>query len=75
MAPNRKFPSIKNNSEFVPASRRDLLKTLSLAGLAASAPASLACMPAEAEPAPADPRRAKYQETEHIRTFYAFARR
>ena len=56
------------------ASRRDLLKGLSLAGLAAGSTA-LAMGPAQAEPVPADPAELNYRETDHVRKFYDLARR
>jgi hypothetical protein len=74
MASNRKISSIKNNSESTPASRRDLLKGLSLAGLAATSSVALTNIPTEEARAPSDPHHTAYQETEHIRTFYALAR-
>lgn len=67
-------PTIKNDYEFKPASRRELLKGLSLAGLAAGS-ATLA-HPVEAAPAaPADDRSVTYTETAHVRTFYALSRK
>lgn len=58
------------------ASRRDLLKGLSLAGLAAGT-ASLVAAPAAAGgfPAPSDPHQTQFNETDHVRKFYELARR
>jgi hypothetical protein len=75
MARGSRNSSIKNSSEFRPANRRELLKGLSLAGLAAGSATTLAVLPVEAEPKQDDPRYIKYQETNHIRTFYDLSRR
>lgn len=56
------------------ASRRELLQGMSLAGLAAGS-ASLAAVPAQAEPAPTDSPDLQYRENDHIRKFYDLARR
>lgn len=58
------------------ANRRELLKRLSLAGLAAGS-ASLPAVAAQAEPtaAPADSTRTQFNETDHVRKFYDLARR
>lgn len=58
----------------VAASRRELLKGLSLAGLAAGS-TTFAAIPAQAEPAPASATDLNYSETDHIRKFYDLARR
>jgi hypothetical protein len=55
-------------------SRRELLKGLSLAGLAAGS-TTFAAIPAQAEPAPTIPADLSYSETDHIRKFYDLARR
>lgn len=75
MASDGKIPTIKNNHEIKPASRRELLKSLSLAGVVATSPAAFTGIPGEAEQVPPARPRATYVETEHIRTFYALARR
>ena len=57
------------------ASRREVLKGLSLAGLAAGS-TTLAAVPAHAEPEPpANATDLHYQESDHIRKFYDLARR
>ena len=71
-----RFP-IKKSFASAPANRRDLLKGLSLAGLAAGSTTALGALPAEAAPAQqaADPRTLQYRETDHVRTFYQLARK
>lgn len=73
---SRDHSSIKKSFASAPASRRDLLKGLSLAGLAAGSANALSALPAAAAPAQAaDPRALHYRETEHVRTFYQLARK
>lgn len=55
------------------ASRRDLLKGLSVAGLAAGT-TSVAVVPAQADQ-PADSTALQFEETDHVRTYYDLARR
>ena len=62
----------------MPSSRRDLLKGLSLAGVAAGSATVLTALPAAAElkaDEPQNPRALNYRETDHIRTFYALSRK
>lgn len=56
------------------ASRRTLLKGLSIAGLAAAGSTSLPAVSARAELRPAGPRDLTYNETDHIRKYYDLAR-
>jgi hypothetical protein len=58
------------------ANRRELLKRLSLAGLAAGS-TSLPAIAAQAEPpaASADSTETQFNETDHVRKFYDLARR
>jgi hypothetical protein len=75
MAHDRKASSTAVNTAPVGrASRRELLKGLSLAGLAAGS-TSLAAVPAQAEPPPVDSSGVQYRENDHIRKFYDLARR
>jgi hypothetical protein len=55
------------------ANRRELLKRLSLAGLAAGS-TSLPAVAAQGEP-PADSTQTPFNETDHVRKFYDLARR
>lgn len=55
------------------ASRRDLLKGLSIAGLAAGT-TGIAVVPAQADRA-ADSAALQFEETDHVRTYYDLARR
>ena len=56
-----------------PASRRTLLKGMSLAGLAAGS-ATLASAPAQAKPAETGQQGLNYRETDHIRKYYDLSR-
>jgi hypothetical protein len=77
MTRGRRGSSTKRQPTFAgAANRRELLKRLSLAGLAAgctSLPAVAA--PAEITAAPADPTQTQFNETDHVRKFYDLARR
>lgn len=77
MANSRKNELINEKPNLAEAaSRRDLLKGLSLAGVAAGTTA-LAAVPASADDAAAtaDPHHTQFHETDHIRKFYDLARR
>lgn len=71
-------PTEQSNAAIEPASRRAVLRGISLAGLAASSAAALTAPAKAATEKPqssADHRKLDYRETDHIRTFYESARR
>jgi hypothetical protein len=77
MTSGRKSSSTEGQSAFAgAANRRQLLKRLSLAGLAAGS-TSLPDVAAQAETAaaPTDPTQTQFNETDHVRKFYDLARR
>jgi hypothetical protein len=77
MTRDRKSLSTERQPRFAgAANRRELLKRLSLAGLAAGS-TSLPVVAAQAAPiaAPADSTQTPFNETDHVRKFYDLARR
>ena len=57
------------------SSRRDVLRNLTLAGLAVSSATAITASPAAAKPEEPTHNSLNYRETDHIRRYYALSRR
>ena len=57
------------------SSRRDVLRNLTLAGLAVSSATAITASPAAAKPEEPADNSLNYRETDHIRRYYALSRR
>ena len=75
---NNHHPSVSAKAEVSSSrqtSRRDVLRNVTLAGLAVSSATAITATPAAATPeTPAD-NSLDYRETDHIRRYYALSRR